>query len=105
MLYIMVKQGLSASRYNQMLTVNVSLTLTFPSLSLFPYSLVFSSLLPLLSPLHIFPTCILSSPSSSLHISSAPSGGSVASDAAGRGQPVIFVAGGNLQTTLRQEGH
>lgn len=50
-------------------------------------------------------TCILSSSSASLRISSAPSGGSVASDAAGRGQPFISVTGGNLQTTLRQEGH
>lgn len=41
----------------------------------------------------------------SIRITSAPSGGSVASDAPGRGQPFITVIGGNLQTALRQEGH
>lgn len=36
---------------------------------------------------------------------SAPSGGSVASDAAGGGQPFVSLPGGNLQAALRQEGH
>lgn len=45
------------------------------------------------------------SSSSSLRPCSAPSGGGVPSDAAGRGQPLVSVSGGDLQAALRQEGH
>ena len=93
------KQGLC----NQLFTVCV-FSSPFPSFPITALSFFFSAPTALPLPL-FFPTCVLSSSSPSLHISSAPSGGSVASDAAGRGQPFISVTGGNLQTTLRQEGH
>lgn len=100
MVYTVVKQGLFASKCSQTFTVGVSLTSVH-----FPPLLNTSSFLFFFLFFLFVLTCILSSSSASLRISSAPSGGSVASDAAGRGQPFISVTGGNLQTTLRQEGH
>lgn len=97
--YTVVKQGLCS----QMFTVCV-FSSPFPSFLITALFFFFSAPTALPLPFY-FPTCILSSSSPSLHISSTPSGGSVASDAAGRRQPFITVTGGNLQTTLRQEGH
>lgn len=44
-------------------------------------------------------------PSVSRALRSAAGGGGVPADAAGGGQPLVPVAGGDLQTALRQEGH
>lgn len=113
--YTVVKQELFAHKCSQMFTAYVSLTCLFPPLCYLPPSTTLSSsfffgfpyipLPPSASPLpisfsHLCPIFFLS-----LHLSSAPSGGSVASDAASRGQPFISVTGGNLQTALCQEGH
>lgn len=70
-----------------------------------PLLFLFLSFTFTLSPPSALPSLPHLLPVSSLHLSSAPSGGSVASDAASRGQPFISVTGGNLQTALRQEGN
>lgn len=104
--YAVVKQCLLASAAKRLQFVCHWLTVVFVSPYFLPYYNSLHLIYSVCSPLPIsFPTCILSSSSASLHLSSAPSGGSVASDAAGRGQPFVSVTGGNLQTTLCQEGH